>query len=429
MKHLKLMLMVWMALILVGLGAATSIPVSVESVDVDGTYLTPSATNRLQIERGQEFDVEVKLLATGDGEDIQIEAFISGYEYSDFEPISDATHVFDVEEGVIYRKTLTLKLPDNVDEDNYKLRVVVSDRYSEEILNNYNLKIDVPRHSLQVEDVWFTPANTVSAGEYLIASARLKNYGDKDEEGIKVVVSIPELGISATDYIDELEAGDSISSEELYLKLPRCNVKPGLYDVEVVATYDDGHETTSKYVDQIQVVSGGACEPVQPEEEASKLVVTVETLSQNVVAGGHGVVFPLTVTNTGDSAKTLVLSLPELEWGALKASPSTVLVVGGGETQTAYLYLTAIKGATEGEHQFTVALKSVNDETLKEVTFKAGVEKGAGVWGSELARGLEIALVVLILILVVIGLILGLRKLRGGNIEEGEEEVSGETYY
>ena len=428
MRELKIMLLVWTALCLIGFASAAAIPVSIEKVSIDGTTLSASAPNRLNIERGQEFQVKITLLAEADAENVQVEAFISGYEYSDFEPISDATPVFDVEEGVLYVKKLKLHLPENVDEDNYKLRIYVSDRYSEGLVQDYNLKIDAPRHYVKIKDVWFTPENVVYAGEYLIASLRLKNYGDKDEEGIKVEVAIPDLGVSATDYIDELEAGDSVSSEELYLKLPKCNVDAGVYNVVVSAVYDDGHES-AKYTAQINVETDGICEGEAPEEVGAKLIVNIEAISKELVAGGQGATYPITITNTGDKATTLVLSLPQVAWGSLRVSPSNVVVLQGGETKTVYVYATANKETTTGSYQFTLGLEDTEGNTLKEVTFEGKVSQAqTGGVSTQVVRGLEIALVVLILILVVIGLVIGLRKLRGG-AAESEEEVSGETYY
>ena len=424
MRELKLILLVMTVFLVIGLVAAVPIPVGIDNVEVDGTSVNPLATTRLQLENSEEFEVRIELEAIEDADDIQIEAFISGYEYSDFDPISDATHVFDVEAGTKYVKTLDLKLPENVDEGSYKLRIIVSDRNSEELIENYNLKIDAPRHSLQIKDVWFTPENTVFAGEYLIASVRLKNFGDKDEEGIKVLVNVPEMGISATDYIDELDAGDSVSSEELYLKIPRCNVKPGQYDVEVVVSYDDGHDTAPKFVSTINVESSGPCEAAS-EETAGKLVLNIESVMKDVIAGGEVAVFPITVTNTGSAAKTVVLDAESLDWGTLRVSPASVLVVNGGESKTAFVYLAAGKTATEGLHTFIVSVKNAEDVTLQDLTFKADVEKGT----MSFARGLEVALVVLIILLVIIGLILGLRKIRGDSYEDNDEETSGETYY
>jgi hypothetical protein len=425
MKQLKLMLLVLTALCLVGAASAAAIPVTIDEVSVDGTTLEPSALNRLDLERGQDIEVKVTLIAGADAENVQVEAFISGYEYNDYEAISDVTHTFDMGEKEIHVKKLTLRLPEKAEKDDYKIRIIVSDRYSEELIKNYNLKIDAPRHYVKVKDVWFTPENTVYAGEYLIASVRLQNYGDKDEAGIRVMISIPELGVSATDYIDELEKGDSISSEELYLKIPRCNVKAGMYNVEVSINYDEGYMNSPDFTGKINVASAGSCEAAA--EPADQIVVSIETLSKGLVAGGEGVSFPITMTNTGDATKTIVLALPETAWGTLRVSPSNAIVLEGGQTKTAYVFATANKGAEVGSHQFAVALNSVAGKTLESVTFTAEVSKAKA--SMDVTRGLEVALVVLIIILVIIGLILGLRRLRGGSASETEEEVSGETYY
>jgi len=421
MKQLKLMLLVLTALLVVNIASAAALPIVLDEVKVDGTTLDADASNRLDLERGQDIEVKVTLVAGGDAENVQVEAFISGYEYSDYESISDITHVFDVEDGEIHVKRLKLTLPEKADEDNYKLRIIVSDRYSYEIIENFNLKIDSPRHYVKIKDVWFTPENTVYAGEYLIASVRLKNYGDKDEDGIRVKVDIPELGISATDYIDELESGDSISSEELYLKIPRCNVEEGMYEVEVSVDYDAGYEVSPEFTTMIRVESAGDCEVAS--EEAEQVVVSLETLNKDVVAGGDGVSFPITMTNTGDATRTILLGLPDIAWGELRPSPSNTVVLAGGETKTVYVFVTA--DGAEGEYQFAVTLNTVSGTTLETLTFTADVEKAAGIG---VTRGLEIALVVLIVLLILIGLILGLKKLRNGG-DYDEEDVSGETYY
>ena len=103
-------------------------------------------------------------------------------------------------------------------------------------------------------------------------------------------------------------------------------------------------------------------------------------------------------------------------------------MLAAGETKTVYIFVTADEDAEAGDHQFAVALDTVDGTTLKELTFTASVAKASKGMSAQFTRGIEIALVVLILILVLIGLIFGLRRLRGTH-EEPEEQVSGETYY
>ena len=120
-------------------GLAAAVPAVIDSVSVDGTVLDSNDINKLDVERGEEIEVKVTLTATGDSQDVEVEAFISGYEYNDRERMSDTSHPFDIENNTIYVKTLELDVPSRVDEDNYKLRIIVSDRNSDEVIQNYNL--------------------------------------------------------------------------------------------------------------------------------------------------------------------------------------------------------------------------------------------------------------------------------------------------
>jgi uncharacterized membrane protein len=351
---------------------------------------------------------------------------VEDLEYSDFEPISDSSPVFDVEDGVVYVKNLKLSLPQKAEKDDYKLRLIVSDRYSDIQVLNYNLQMDMPRHNIKVQDVWFTPENKVMAGEYLISSVRLKNYGNKDEDGLKVQISIPDLGISAVDYIDSLDAGDSISSEELYLKVPRCNVIAGEYEVDVKVSYDNGYEIAN-YKGQISVGTEGACEvnDETPQEESNKLVLALESGSITLEKAGKGAVIPITITNKGTGSKTLMLGFQDLKWATFRASPSNVVVLNSDETKTVYVYVTANKDAVVGEQSFTLSVNNAQGDNIKDLTFNADVKTTSN--GVSTEKALEIALIVLIGILVLIGLIVGLKKLMSP--EKDEEEATTETYY
>ena len=192
--------------------------------------------------------------------------------------------------------------------------------------------------------------------------------------------------------------------------------------------YDEATSRAADFSKMIEIKSAGSCETAAtvPTE---KFVVSLVTLSKDIVAGGAGVTYPITITNTGSTGKTLVIALPKVSFGSIKASPSTTLVLAAGETKTVYIFATADANAEAGDHQFAVALDTVDGTTLKELTFTASVTAQASKGMSpQFTEGIVIALVVLILIFVLIGLIFGLRRLRGTH-EEPEEQVSGETYY
>lgn len=237
--------------------SVAALPLTVEQVEVDDLVLRAGDTNRLDLQRDRQVDVEVTFTPTQNVKDVVIRAFFSGFEFQDVQPLSDSTGPEDFDANVRYKRTLTLTLPDEVEEDNYRLRVEFSDRDGDETTANFNLRLDVPRHGLKIEDVVFFPGTTARAGEALLATVRLENKGEADEDDIKVTVSVPELGLSATEYIDEIEKEDEEETEEIFLRLPKC-AEPGLYTVPVEVEFNEGHDSLSTQA-KIQVTENPAC--------------------------------------------------------------------------------------------------------------------------------------------------------------------------
>ena len=407
---------------------AQALQIAVDEVSVEGTSLAPAPqVNWLDLERGQEIEVRIELTGLADVDNVEVMAFISGYEYNDQEPMSDTTHVFDVEENVTYVKKLNLVLPSRVEEDNYLLRIIVSDRAGDEIVENYQLKVDVPRHALEIRDVIFSPEDYVQTGRALLTTVRIKNIGDKTEDSVKVSVSIPALGISASDYIDEIEAGDSTTSEELYMRIPPC-AESGDYTVKVDVEYDEGFEEIST-TETITVEEGDTCiiPGEEGEKEEGKTIITISTEMQDVTQGQGGAVYPITLTNGATVTKTYIVSVTGTDtWATTRISPSNIVVLDGGKTQTVFVYISASKDAPLGERMFSVSVSSAGEE-LKQIPLKANVVKPeVGFDWDNLRKGLEIGFVILVIILVVLGLIIGFSKLRE---KEEPEEISGQTYY
>ena len=142
----KLKLFSVLALLIVGLIAgsglvnAASVPVSIEKVMIDGEELENGEVLG-GIERGDTIKVKVKLLASADDHDVQIEASVKGVDH-DREKAEDETDTFSVELNKTYYKTLTLELPDRMDIDEYALRIEVSNREDDEVVYNAVLSVD-----------------------------------------------------------------------------------------------------------------------------------------------------------------------------------------------------------------------------------------------------------------------------------------------
>lgn len=253
---------------------AMAVPVTIDSVEVDDVELKTTQTNRFDVTRDNEIEVEVLLTATADIDDIQLEAFMSGFEYNDVSPMSASTKLFSLDVNETRRFVLPIKLNEDVEEDNYKLRIMVSDRDGTLTIQNYNLKIDVDRHDLKIEDIVFTPSGSVTAGQALLATVRVENQGEKDEQDVRVDVAIPALQLSGSDYIDEVEADDEEETEEIFMRVPLC-AQSGAYDAEVTLTFDEGHQTERR-TSRVTVMENPQCEETKKKQETVEVVVAAQ---------------------------------------------------------------------------------------------------------------------------------------------------------
>jgi len=271
---------------------ADSVPAVIERAEIDDSRIE-QGDNILDIQRNEEFELELELFAYEDADDVEIRAFVSGFEHSGLEPISDLIGPLDLDANVTYKRSMKLTLPDDVEVDDYKLRVVISDRDNEEVIYNYNLHVNTKRHELQIEDVSLNPGASVQAGQALLATVRVENSGQKDEDDVKVTVSIPALGISATDFVEEIEEAEEEETEELFLRLPRC-AEAGVYDMMIETVYN---ERRNKVVDtmQVQILENKDCKPkpapvvvVQQQENVSKQAVEQAKPEQPAESAGAG---------------------------------------------------------------------------------------------------------------------------------------------
>ncbi|MDP7430286.1 MAG: hypothetical protein QGG97_01925, partial [Flavobacteriales bacterium] len=214
---------------------------NLDFVKVNGDEISESGTNFiLDVERGDELNVKVRLNSDSNLTDVQVEAVLRGIDSRD--SVDDITGAFDMKEDVSYTKKLTLPLIQKIDQDQYLLRVRISDRDNPTNETTYKLEIGTQRHDVEVRDVVLSPDTEVKAGRALLSTVRIRNRGEKDEDGVKVVVSIPDLGVSAADFIDELEKegddDDQATTEEMFMRIPD-NAETGEYDVVVDVFFDD----------------------------------------------------------------------------------------------------------------------------------------------------------------------------------------------
>ena len=419
MKNMKLFSVVFALIVLLTVSnAAAADFFDIVEVEVDKTELHTSGINLLDLERGNEFEVEVTATALGNYDDVQMEISLYGIHN---EHITDITGTFDVDNGTTYTKKLTLELPERMDVDQYTLRVRFEDR-AETQQETYELAISSQRNYMTIKDIVFSPGTSVKQGRALLTTVRVKNMGEYDEEGVKITFEIPELGLSASDYLDEIEVDDSETSEELYVKIPNC-AEAKSYTYNVIVEYDDGDEEISES-GLIYVTEGDICDmEVEESGMVPTTLVTVGPAVQDLVQG-ESVIYPVTLTNGGSVAKSYTVVVDGVDnWGEYSLDPAASVVLQPGESKAIYVYVAANKDAAEGEHVFTLSINS-GTLTLKQVALKANVLDGED--GLSWKKVLEVGLVVLVVVLIILALIVAFNRLKG---KDDEDENSGETYY
>jgi uncharacterized membrane protein len=400
----------------------------IDTVEIDGFTLNQGNSDNtlMNIQRGESFEVKFFLNSSVDVKDVEITAFISGYEFNNLEPMSATTKIFDMSANVTYVKRLTLRVPTAVEHGDYLLRVIVSDRNSGTQVLNYRLRLSEPRTGFEIEDVIFSPGTTVEAGRALLTTVRVENKGSRDEKSVKVSVAIPALGISAADFIDRIKRNDSETSEEMYMRIPVC-AEPGNYRAIIEVKYNSLREAV--YGEAIiTVTDGDGCE-AKSKVQGPETLIAVGSTSQTLVAGEQGALYPLTISNNGANAKAYSIVVDGVsEFAEVQINPISSFVLNGGDSQAVFVYLKPLTDAVSGQHVFAITVKSGN-EVLKQIPMTANVQGVEEKSSMGLTDALEIGLVVLIILLIILVVVVGIKKLKKDDNNSDDEDLEGKTYY
>jgi hypothetical protein len=276
-------------------GLATSVSaldIEITETEINGVEVFPDGFVALDLTKGDEIELQLEFTSLDDLDDVEILATILGSE----EDIEEVLPLFDTREDTEYQRTVTLELPNELEQDSYRLLLIISDRDDEELRESFNIFVNSKRHSLAFEDVIVHPFGRVQAGDFLFAKVRLENFGMKDEDDVRVTASIAELGAQATSYIDQIEFEDQEETEEMLLVLPEC-AEAGQYRMSIVVSYNEGrdHLTTEK---SVFVQENPAC--VTEEEDKEPAVVVIKEADND---GAGDVVVDEAKTSTGTSLR------------------------------------------------------------------------------------------------------------------------------
>lgn len=420
MKMIKAFLLMFLLILTSAFVSAQN--VDVKYVEINGnefdTSVVGNHSDNLRVERGEDLDIKVALKALADVENVQVEADIYGYKYSHYEGnmVSSTSKTMDLAEGDNEYVELDISIPWKMDKKYTLLRIRVGDEDGQSFEQVYQLHIVgiADEDAVVIRDFSFSPSSSILAGRAFTTTVRVQNIGDDDLDDVKVTVELPELNVRDTEYLDELEADEKETLEEFLLRIPDC-AEPGDYQVEITAEF--GEYQSTKQTAIMTVLPGDAC-PVESGAAEDKVVITVP--EEQAVDAGTEISYPVMIKNEGRTAKTFTVTVSGVDsWGTSRMSPSSVVVVPAGQTESIFLYVKPKENA-EGEKVFTTTIASDGEsETIPLTANVAAAEKGA----EGLEYGLKVALIVLVIILIIIGLVIGFTKLRDG----GDE--SSQTYY
>ena len=398
----------------------------IEWVKLNGDEVDPS--DDLNVERGEDLDLRVKIEANDvDLENVEVHAFIAGYKYGVYESdlVRDFSDTKDIDAGESKIFDLSLQVPYDMDLKDTKIRVYV---YDENTPGSESFEYQLSIHGsdradmIMIEIFEVEPSYTVQAGKYASFRVKIKNYGEKDVDDVNLIVRIPELGISLVEFIDDLDAGDTQSFEELVAVVPR-DAKAGQYTVEAVVEYDRYESVTETKT--LTVVAGESTSSSSSNNRDDSVVTVPDVVELS--DSNTGVVYPVVIRNDGDNDRTYVLSVSDVsEFATAAFEPSSVVVVEAGRTQTVFLRLTANENAVAGDKVFKLSVRSGNDVTEANVVAKVKGDSSAS--SSNAVKVLEVIVIVLLIILIIAVLVFVFSRLAKRK-DDDEEDEEDQTYY
>jgi len=378
-------------LVVTTVSAATS-----ELATIDSVKINDIGSESVSVIAGESVTIEVYFTALESVSDVKIKVELNGEKID----VSNTIGPFDVIEGKKYKKTLTVKVPyeleDEVSEDvTINVKVWNGDYKTE----NSEITLSVQRPTYNADFMSVNMAQEITAGELVPVEIVLKNNGYNNLDDVYVTLKITSLGVEKTSYFGDLVAvetnhDDDTTSGKMYLQVP-YDAKAGVYTLEVEAKNSD-------------LVVSGAKQIAINNAFSSNAIVASAKQSAGV---GEKVDYSITLVNPTDKLKVyrvVVQSTSDVE-----ASTATeVVAVPAGLSKS--VTVTA-EAKSQGEHTFNVDVFS--GEELESTT-----ALGLNANGSGIVAALTVVLAIIFVVLLVV-LFVVLRK------KPQKSDDFGESYY
>jgi len=389
--------------------------VDVRYVRVNGEELDGTFNERITV--SDNLDILVRLAALENVSDIEVTARVTGYEYSDRQPLRlyDVKVIKELSENDITNVRLSLDVPKDIRQQERALVIQIYSSQGQIAQYDAMLNIEGPDNHVEIRRVTFDPSQVV-AGRALRTNVRLENLGERDEHDVFVTVAIPALGpnFKASADLDTLRQGRLTTTEDLLLRIPDC-VEPGVYDVDVTVSFDNNYRTTTAR-EQITIIESADSICGTDTKPVDKTIITAPS-GRDVRAGSVRESFPVVIRNEGTQDKTYVISVSGVESFGKYDISTAAPFVPAGSSQVVYVYLDTAVDAT-GQKTFVISVTdgsqvrsipmNINIIALEEVP------SSAFNWRQWLYAGV----IILLILIVILGLAIGFKKVNNEDEEE-----------
>ena len=318
---------------------------------------------------------------------IKVKAEIEGEKLD----VDEITTSFDVEPGRTYKKSLVLKVPNELKNDisdDAELNIKIYGGDSQTFEDTFTIRIQ--RASYDVGFMSVSTSQTIEAGKLFPIDIVLKNTGYNDLDDLYVTVSIPELNAKKSAYFGDLisvedDDNDDTLRGRIFLQLP-FSAKQGTYSLNVEARNSD---LNLNKVEEIFITNA---------------------FSSNIIVDGN----ELLILNPTNNLMALRL-VPETSEDVAVTLSQDIIVIPAGGSKSITVSASTDEAGTQG---YTINVFSLNGELVDTITLSKTIEQGA----SNAVAVLAVVLTIIFLVLLAALIVLVTRK-------PAKTEEFGESYY
>ena len=346
---------------------------------------------------GETITVKVFFTALQTAADVKVKLELEGQKI-DAEAV---TQSFNIEKGKKYAKTLTLRIPYELqneasDDTTLDIKIWNGDFRSED--DSIALRVQRPSYNAAIMTI--DSSQTVEAGQIYPIDIVLKNTGSNNLDELYVTVKINALNLERTAYFGDLVAvdnDDDTETKRFYLQIP-FDADAGLYTLDVSASNADLSVSKTKQI------------TIENEFSSNAIATTL----RKAVGVNEDAEFELIVANPTNKLRVFRI-VPESSGDVDVSANVQLIAVPAGTTKT--VGVTATPHA-KGEYNFDVSVFA-GEELVDSVTLT--------VYASGKSSNNSTVALTIILILVLLVLLGALFMLLRKKPETNEE--FGESYY